>query len=426
MNWQKTVFRINTYLLLLCTMSLMSGCFSYTLEEGRAMLAEAKYDVNIDNLGPAKISGPTIMPLEADALIGTWEGEFEISMAHTGYQNYGVNEYSWKGNILYTFKVDGTFTHVINYSSGMPTEGSGRWRYSNGALNLVETEKSGDYTICKDVNHNLQVYWKNENEIAIRYKTTQDLLNATLDNWKKNSYSSRYCRFWVGYDNKDGSEVVQDFLTDSENDTKGLFGVRKTRQSNLRRAGVRVRQSAMVQKVIPVAILPQPNTPALPSYRIISCERESGSEFVYKFSLELTGNVVDPLQAFLGIKQKLRTYVRDMYAGANNVSDINSIKVDFSDESISDKLISGRAVVLTIAPVALSYDANARLGRLSVRFNVSQYEEARAWARKNIETLARDKNIALVSGEIPPAARFYSLGETLKDGNILEIEFKTE
>ena len=46
--------------------------------------------------------------------------------------------------------------------------------------------------------------------------------------------------------------------------------------------------------------------------------------------------------------------------------------------------------------------------------------------RRNIETLARDKNIALVTGEIPPNARFYSLGESLKDGNILEIEFKTE
>jgi len=188
-------------------------------------------------------------------------------------------------------------------------------------------------------------------------------------------------------------------------------------------------EKSVVRQVAATTIQEQPSAASmssLPSYRIISCERETGSEFVYKFSLELTGNVVDPLESFLGIKQKLRTYVRDMYAGANNVSDINSVKVDFCDESISDKLITGRAVVLTMAPVALSYDANARLGRLSVRFNASQYEDARAWARKNIETLARDKNIALVTGVIPPVARFYSLSESLKDGNILEIEFKTE
>lgn len=34
--------------------------------------------------------------------------------------------------------------------------------------------------------------------------------------------------------------------------------------------------------------------------------------------------------------------------------------------------------------------------------------------------------IALTTGEIPPAAKFYLGREELKDGNVLEIEFKTE
>ena len=50
----------------------------------------------------------------------------------------------------------------------------------------------------------------------------------------------------------------------------------------------------------------------------------------------------------------------------------------------------------------------------------------RKWFRKIIETLARDRNIALVTGEIPPAAKFYLGREELKDGNVLEIEFRTE
>ena len=58
--------------------------------------------------------------------------------------------------------------------------------------------------------------------------------------------------------------------------------------------------------------------------------------------------------------------------------------------------------------------------------SANQYEEARAWIRKNIETLARDKNIVLTTGEIPPAAKFYLGREELKNGNILEIEFITE
>jgi len=63
---------------------------------------------------------------------------------------------------------------------------------------------------------------------------------------------------------------------------------------------------------------------------------------------------------------------------------------------------------------------------MAVRFGVGQYKDAREWIRQNIETLARDKNIALTTGEIPPAAKFYLGREELKDGNILEIEFKTE
>ena len=47
------------------------------------------------------------------------------------------------------------------------------------------------------------------------------------------------------------------------------------------------------------------------------------------------------------------------------------------------------------------------------------------WMSYNIETLARDKNIALVTGQLPPAAKYYSLGEKV-DGNVMEIEFKTE
>ena len=61
-----------------------------------------------------------------------------------------------------------------------------------------------------------------------------------------------------------------------------------------------------------------------------------------------------------------------------------------------------------------------------MKVNANQYKEARKWIRKNIETLARDKNIALVTGELPPAAKFYLGREELKDGNVLEIEFRTE
>lgn len=46
--------------------------------------------------------------------------------------------------------------------------------------------------------------------------------------------------------------------------------------------------------------------------------------------------------------------------------------------------------------------------------------------KRFVETIVLDKNIALTTGQLPPAATYYSLGESLKDGNVLEIEFKTE
>ena len=100
--------------------------------------------------------------------------------------------------------------------------------------------------------------------------------------------------------------------------------------------------------------------------------------------------------------------------------------VDFPEYELDNGKITGHAVVLLITVTSLTYDPNTRTGKLAVKVNANQYEEARKWIRKNVETLARDKNIALTTGEIPPAAKFYLGREELKDGNVLEIEFKTE
>ena len=105
---------------------------------------------------------------------------------------------------------------------------------------------------------------------------------------------------------------------------------------------------------------------------------------------------------------------------------IARLVVDFSNVKVDGRRIEGRATMLSIKPVSLTYDATKRRGKLSVQFNQGQVEEAaRTWIRRNIETLARDKNIQLTTDERPPAGRFYSLGEKT-EGNVMEIEFKTE
>lgn len=75
---------------------------------------------------------------------------------------------------------------------------------------------------------------------------------------------------------------------------------------------------------------------------------------------------------------------------------------------------------------SLDYDPETRKGCIVVDFDEGCYSEARLWARENIETLARDKNVALRTGAIPAAAKFYLGAERVKGGNTLEIEFETE
>ena len=162
------------------------------------------------------------------------------------------------------------------------------------------------------------------------------------------------------------------------------------------------------------------------SYRVVKCEREQACDFAYRFVLEMQGDDAGTLATFRQAQNEFRSALREEYAEATPTADHDSLVVDFPEFKMNGARIEGRGVVLTITPVSLNYDSLTRRGMLSVRFGANQYEEARAWAKRNIETLARDKNIALVTGKLPPEARYYSLGESLKDGNVLEIEFKTE
>ena len=164
----------------------------------------------------------------------------------------------------------------------------------------------------------------------------------------------------------------------------------------------------------------------VPTYRVVSLERDSANNIRYKFVVELVGeNIRDPLQGFRIVQRDFRKSVEEDYIRTYGPIDC-AVRVDFSELKQVERRVEGVAIVLTIKPLSLSYDNQSRRGTVTVRFGVNQYEEARDWARRNIETLARDKNIALVTGQLPPEARYYSLGEKLKDGNVLEIEFKTE
>lgn len=163
-------------------------------------------------------------------------------------------------------------------------------------------------------------------------------------------------------------------------------------------------------------------TVAQPPYRIVHLERDGSSDFAYRFALELNGE--PSIQTFFGIQKVFANEVRSAYQLEYPNADLRFLRVAVHPRLVNGR-IEGRAEILTIAPLSLYYDPNTRRGKLAVKFNAGQAEEARAWIRKNIETLAQDKNIALRTGELPPVATYYSLGEKI-EGNVMEIEFKTE
>ena len=159
-------------------------------------------------------------------------------------------------------------------------------------------------------------------------------------------------------------------------------------------------------------------------YVIEHFERTSNDDFAYSFRLRLNDGAPSGLSAMSQIKNELRQAVVSDYAATYGGAD--EVRVDFPEFSMKEGVVGGRAEVMRIAVQSLRYDSAAQKGVISVKIGANRFEDARKWVRKNIEALAKDKNIALTTGQIPPNARFYLGAERVLEGNILEIEFETE
>ena len=91
------------------------------------------------------------------------------------------------------------------------------------------------------------------------------------------------------------------------------------------------------------------------------------------------------------------------------------------------RAIRFRGAAFSVQPLTdgWAYDEETRRGTVRLRFSEGMSpEEAKRWARENIETIVKDKNAALAAGRQPPAGAIYrSLSETLEDG-VLTVEFE--
>lgn len=163
----------------------------------------------------------------------------------------------------------------------------------------------------------------------------------------------------------------------------------------------------------------------VPEHRVVKFARASDNDFAYMFTLELASMPNDSERVVSAVMEEFSKSVKEDYLDTYPTAKETSLVVEFSNVNVDDRRIQGRATVLAMKPLSLSYDPNTRRGKLSVRFNPGQEAAARAWISRNLETMARDKNIMLVTGQQPPAGNYYSLDESIKD-NVMEIEFKTE
>ena len=160
-------------------------------------------------------------------------------------------------------------------------------------------------------------------------------------------------------------------------------------------------------------------------FEIIDFQKDPEIAYRYSFLLRKRGGGNLSLRESREARKALRTMIRDDYAASFPDVSIGSLVVDFPEFSLGNGAVRGRAAVLSLSVESLRYDSHAHTGTMRLRIGENQYEEVRKYARRNIESLVRDKNVALDAQTISPAATFYIQGETMK-GDILEIAFRTE
>ena len=98
--------------------------------------------------------------------------------------------------------------------------------------------------------------------------------------------------------------------------------------------------------------------------------------------------------------------IREDYQASFPDSDYRSLVVELPEFSLRGNRIAGRAAVLSLAVESLRYDPHTRLGTMRLRIGENQFADARRYARRNIESLVRDKNVALDARAIPSSATF--------------------
>lgn len=159
-------------------------------------------------------------------------------------------------------------------------------------------------------------------------------------------------------------------------------------------------------------------------YEIVEFEKDDDCTYRYSFALKRRDSSSVTVRESRELKKILRAMIREDYL-LSFPDAARSVVIDFPKFSLQNGSVVGNAVALTFSVASLEYDSHRRRGVMRIGIGENQFEDAWRYARKNIESIARDKNIALEADKIPLVAQFYLEGEKL-NGGMLEISFRVE
>ena len=413
---------MNAQIRLPAVFPLIAGIFVFAAMTGCVCIVDKNRLDSVASLHPVtsdvdKVTRePLDVPFPAEKLWGKWEGnseEQEIVWKHDGW---------WKrfecdsNRFVIEFTSDGNYTYKAYKNGKLVADVHGEYAYRINKHGFAELTMNGLKYPYRGV------FWHGEKEMVI---LTFRSAKAAIA-WRFDSLDTVYPKAsWSNYINyKRDTCQNQLWISHHISANKGVGYRREYHESPIscKRVGAATykapQKSAMKQG--------QTRNKEMPAYDVTAIERIMDDDFSYQFELKLADGSDCTLGTIRTVKNDFRRNIKDDYAESFAGSSVASLFVEFPRFSFCDGKITGRAVVMNIVVRSMNYDPLTRTGHLSVLVNGNRFEETRKWIRRNIETLARDKNIALVTGEIPPVAKFYLGKEELKDGNLLEIEFKTE
>ena len=285
-----------------------------------------------------------IAPLPSGDLIGKWQARYN-ACEREFFSNAPPKFYVSQAVETYDFKPDGKYAMTLEANGKTFQSAVGTWRYEGGRLTLTVENREIPY----------RVDWFGKTEMAIRCRD-----NAAGQRMVRGHMASRYpdsvyrneVEFW--YDKAGCQHIVRKHSGAS----RGVFAEAIETPH---------RYKKVIDAKAPDTAQANDN---MELYQIVSCERESGSDFSYRFEIELADK--RNLRTFRAVQQEFREAVKADYAESFPGVKLDSLYVDFPEYKLAEGKISGTAVVLTISVTSLSYDPSTRTGRLAVKVNANQ------------------------------------------------------